>query len=160
MKRQKSRDAKKPNAEPEADPQETALISQEEPEVLPKQVLDALPKKLRSIAIQSASFRGPLPPPSMFAKYDDVLPGAAERLFTMAEKEQEHRIDWETKALSGSIRSTTLGQWLGFGIALFGIFASGYVATQGMTAVAIVLAGGSLAGLFRSFLKMINGKNS
>lgn len=34
---------------------------------------------------------GPLPQPGDFAQYDQVLPGAAERLLAMAEREQAHR---------------------------------------------------------------------
>ena len=38
---------------------------------------------------------GPLPQPSDFAQYEEVLSGAAERLLTMAEKEQAHRHELE-----------------------------------------------------------------
>lgn len=37
------------------------------------------------------SFRGPLPPPSTLAQYEETLPGSAERLMTMAEVQAEHR---------------------------------------------------------------------
>jgi uncharacterized membrane protein len=36
-------------------------------------------------------FRGPLPPPELLEHYEKVLPGGAERIFRMAENEQEHR---------------------------------------------------------------------
>ena len=34
---------------------------------------------------------GPLPDPSSLQKYNDVLPGAAERIIHMAEQQQGHR---------------------------------------------------------------------
>lgn len=34
---------------------------------------------------------GPLPAPETYAQYDEVHPGAAERILRMAEKEQDHR---------------------------------------------------------------------
>lgn len=37
------------------------------------------------------AFSGPLPPPEVLRGYNDVLPGAAERIFTMAEAQAEHR---------------------------------------------------------------------
>lgn len=39
----------------------------------------------------SSSFQGPIPHPDHFAQYDKVLPGAAERILKMAEREQENR---------------------------------------------------------------------
>ncbi|PIQ30327.1 MAG: hypothetical protein COS35_13425 [Zetaproteobacteria bacterium CG02_land_8_20_14_3_00_50_9] len=34
---------------------------------------------------------GPLPAPEDFAKYENILPGAAERILSMAENEARHR---------------------------------------------------------------------
>ena len=42
---------------------------------------------------------GPLPLPSELREYEAILPGAAERIFTMAENEQSHRIRRENKEL-------------------------------------------------------------
>lgn len=36
-------------------------------------------------------WQGPVPSPDQLAKFEQVLPGAAERIFRMAEKEQEQR---------------------------------------------------------------------
>lgn len=49
-------------------------------------------------------FSGPLPPPSMYGEYEGVLKGSADRIFKMAEKEQDHRIKWENDALNQNIR--------------------------------------------------------
>ncbi len=38
------------------------------------------------------TFSGPLPAPGDFKKYSDVLPNAADRILSMAEKEQEIRL--------------------------------------------------------------------
>ena len=38
------------------------------------------------------SYSAPLPKPEDFAKYESVQQGAANRILTMAEKQQEHRI--------------------------------------------------------------------
>lgn len=38
---------------------------------------------------------GPLPDPEDFKKYEEVLPGSANRIMEMAEKNQQHRINLE-----------------------------------------------------------------
>jgi hypothetical protein len=47
-----------------------------------------------------ASCEGPIPAPSILRSYDEIVPGAAERIIAMAEREQEHRHAWERGALS------------------------------------------------------------
>lgn len=47
---------------------------------------------------------GPLPMPSSFGGYEKVLPGAAERILRMAEKEQDHRLQQEQKILDAQIQ--------------------------------------------------------
>src|SRR5690349_6225737 len=43
---------------------------------------------VRAIIAEAWRFAGPLPPPELFAEYDRVLPGSAERILAMAEREQ------------------------------------------------------------------------
>ena len=38
---------------------------------------------------------GPLPDPEDFKKYEEVLPGSANRIMEMAEKNQQHRMNLE-----------------------------------------------------------------
>lgn len=79
---------------------------------------------------------GPLPAPEDLARYDDLLPGAAERIFAMAEREQNHRLSMEREAMEADhrhrneviaaqqknaksvFRSDMVGQLLGGAIAL------------------------------------------
>ena len=57
----------------------------------PPEVADRL-KQLEMVAVeQRFSYAGPLPPASEFKKYEDVLPGAADRILSLAEKEQSIR---------------------------------------------------------------------
>lgn len=46
----------------------------------------------------SSSHSGPLPPAREFAGYESVLPGAAERILRMAEREQDRRIEADRAA--------------------------------------------------------------
>ncbi len=47
------------------------------------------------IAFARSSFEGPLPPPEMLGVYEAVSPGAAERIISMAEDQQRHRMSVE-----------------------------------------------------------------
>ena len=63
-----------------------------------------------------------LPPAEMLAAYNEIMPGSAERMIGMFEREQAHRHGWEQKALKVHQVSTILGQLLGFfvAVAIFG----------------------------------------
>ncbi len=43
--------------------------------------------------ITSMSYNGPLPPAQQFGGYEDVLPGAANRILILTEQEQQHRFN-------------------------------------------------------------------
>jgi len=49
----------------------------------------------------SQSFSGPLPPPEILRKFDEVVPGAAERIIKMAEDQSIHRKELEKNSLVG-----------------------------------------------------------
>ena len=56
-------------------------------------------------ATQSFEYFGPLPPSSEFARYEQVLPGTAERILATTEKEAQHRHTIEDKLITISGRS-------------------------------------------------------
>ena len=88
----------------------------------------------------------------MYNEYERALPGSAERILVMAEKEQNHRIAWEETALGTSVRETKLGQWLGFFIAVTCIGAAIFLAVNGHDVVAGIALGISAVGLVGRFL--------
>jgi uncharacterized membrane protein len=49
------------------------------------------PEKQPSVVLEKKEFKGILPPPEYLEYYDRILPGAAERIIAMAEKQAEHR---------------------------------------------------------------------
>ena len=58
----------------------------------------------------SVSHSGPLPTPQDFAGYNQILPGAAERILRMAEIEQAHRHEQEERIVTAAIRAGYIGQ--------------------------------------------------
>lgn len=50
----------------------------------------------RAVAkVIQSEFSGPIPPPSIIKGYEDILPGTAERIVSMAENQAKHRQDME-----------------------------------------------------------------
>lgn len=46
---------------------------------------------------RSSQFVGPIPPPGILDRYNQILPNAADRILSMAEKEQNHRHQMQEK---------------------------------------------------------------
>ena len=93
---------------------------------------------------------GPLPTPEDLDRYNQVLPGLAGRIVTMAEKEQAHRIDSEQKVLGALIISHHRGQLLATVLGLAAFAVAGAFGYWGEAAVGAGLAGGvilSIAGV-------------
>lgn len=66
----------------------------------------------------TATWTGPLPPADQVEAYERVLPGSFNRLLSMAERQQDHRIDLEKTVASGSIARARHGMYLGFALAV------------------------------------------
>ncbi len=50
--------------------------------------------------IRDFSFSGPIPPPQFLGRYEEILPGSADRILAMAENEQENSKDVGRSILS------------------------------------------------------------
>lgn len=50
-------------------------------------------------------YQGPIPPPDILRGFNDLVPGAAERLIKLAEDESMHRRDLEAKTLQANIEN-------------------------------------------------------
>ena len=105
-------------------------------------VLESLTEEQRKVIIgalyaveESSSFRGPLPPPEMLKGYESVLKGASERIFAMAEKQQEHRMHIEKTIVDRQTEQSGNGQiWGGALTVLFGMITCflGYTGHDGL----------------------------
>ena len=101
---------------------ETAKVQETESPV--QVILDAVPESKKEevkealMIIRSEMYSGPIPPPEALARYEEIQPGAADRILKMAEKQQEHRMALETKAIGGQVDQSKRGQIFGF-IAIF-----------------------------------------
>lgn len=78
------------------------------------------------------AFSGPIPPPEQFEQYENILPGSADRILKMAEKQQDHRIEIEKEAISKSLNLNRRGQTFGFITMLLMLALSVFFALNGM----------------------------
>jgi uncharacterized membrane protein len=94
---------------------------------------------------QVTSFHGPLPPPEVLKQYDETIPGAAERILSMAEKQQDHRSKLELMIVEKRIHQSAIGQIFGFILALvfggisFGVALIGYPILAGTLGCSTIL---------------------
>jgi uncharacterized membrane protein len=63
----------------------------------------------------------------MLADYNQAFAGCAERIVAMAEKEQQHRHETESRDLKGAIALASRGQFIGAGLALIALLGGIYL---------------------------------
>jgi len=105
------------------------------------------PPRRNLMVLEARAHSGPLPDPRTIQEYENVLPGAAERIVSMGEREQKHRHRcdiWE--GVYGFF-----GMMCGFGIGILGLVADVYLGSHGQpvlggTVVTVTL--GTLATAF------------
>lgn len=112
--------------------------------------------KFLEISIET-TFSGPLPSPEDLRKYNEVLPGAADRILTMAETEQQIRADGQAGILANNRlrinRATLLGMSL--------IVVAGIATWIGRTEIALPLGlMGTVAALLRQLMDWLDQRQS
>ncbi len=90
---------------------------------------------------------GPLPSPDTLHQYNEILPGAADRVVAMAEREQEHRHAVERSMVRIYARNTMGGLIAGTLIGLVAIVGGAYGMVQGADLGGAGVALGGLAAL-------------
>jgi uncharacterized membrane protein len=115
-------------------------------------------QELRAAVVQS-QFRGPLPPPSMLAEYDQVVPGLALQLAKSLDEESKHRraIELRDVAISenlvtGDLANQRLGMHYGFAIFLTGMIVTGILGVTGHEIAAAIIGGLGIASVATAFI--------
>ena len=115
------------------------------PEEKRKQIVKAI------VAVERRSYSGPLPAPEDFEKYKYALPDAPERILSMAERQQSHRIEMESTVVREDVSLSKRGQIFGFIITIFFGSIALYLGIEGHDWLAGVIATaviGTLAAIF------------
>ena len=112
----------------------------------------------QEMLIEASAWAGPLPKPDILRRYDEILPGAAERILKMAEDQQKHHHDQERRqlemylmAVQSDSKRSNRGLWAGFAITLVGLGGGIILVYAGHDWAGGVIAGlnlASVAGVF------------
>lgn len=128
-------ETKSEKAQIESEEKNAEVLDREQEEISTKEhaeicddhdIEDATEKKMvRAVAkVMQSEFSGPIPPPNMIKGYEAILPGAADRIMTMAEKQSSHRQEMERKIVSTESRDSLLGILFAFTLGIGCIVAS------------------------------------
>lgn len=101
---------------------------------------------------QVSQFSGPIPHPDQLAGYEQIMPGLANRIVTMAEVQAIHRQALEKAHMKTGSRDSLLGLIFGFFIALLAIGGGTYCIAIGREIGGSLLSGGGLASVVSVFV--------
>jgi uncharacterized membrane protein len=88
----------------------------------------------------------------MLVKYNEAIPGGAERILAMAERQSVHREGMETTVVNAGVTSQTRGAWFGFIISMTAIVGGIYLITLGKDGQGLAAIISSLAALTAVFV--------
>lgn len=120
-----------------------------------------MPKDKKEHSVQSASvarvnfqqqYVGPVPPPAIMEKMEAVLPGAADRIFTMAEKDQDAQNAFYKTREANTHNEAITALWMAFIICIVFTLCGTTLVLQGYVKTGAVLLGTTLTGVVGSFL--------
>jgi uncharacterized membrane protein len=98
------------------------------------------------------SWSGPLPPPSALQQYENAIPGSAERMLVMAERQEEHRINIEKTQVTGELRRSYWGLAAGFVLSALVIGGGIFLVATGHDWAGATMIGLNLVGLASVFV--------
>lgn len=116
-----------------------------------------LMQAIKEVSTNVSISSGPLPTPDVLKEYDVALPGAAERIMIMAEKEQEHRHNFDNKCRETDSRDSLLGivfaLILGLGTLVAGVFIALKIPSATGAISGTVMGISGIASIVATFLK-------
>lgn len=95
---------------------------------------------------------GPLPAATELERYEQILPGLANRIVSMAESQHAHRITMEAHVVKSMHRRSWAGLLSGLVVALGGLYAAAWVAANASAAAGAVIGTVDLIGLVSVFV--------
>ncbi|MBF0456849.1 MAG: DUF2335 domain-containing protein [Nitrospirae bacterium] len=102
--------------------------------------------------VVGAVYSGPIPPASEFAKYEEALPGAADRILKMTEIQGLHRQELEKKVIDIESRNSLYGLVFAFILSLILIVGSMALVYSGHGWIGASLGFGGLLSLVGTFI--------
>jgi uncharacterized membrane protein len=94
-----------------------------------------------------------LPPPDVLERYEQLLPGAAERILLMAEKATTGEIDTNDRLASAEVSTAKTGQVFAFVLTLFALIAAVALFARHDNVAGLALLSMPVVMLIRSFIR-------
>jgi uncharacterized membrane protein len=104
------------------------------------------------VQVAGRFYTGPIPEPETLAEYERINTGLANRIVTMAEKEQGHRHRVENRRNLAQIATTLLGQVFGFVTAVLTIGLGGFLLHEDKQVAGFVSLVGGVVMLVGAFI--------
>lgn len=101
---------------------------------------------------ESKPFSGPIPSPEVLEGYEQLLPGAAERILAMAENYSAHQIAMDEQGLKYTARDVRTGQWFALVVTISAFLTSGVLAWLDHPVAAATVGGATVVGLVTVFV--------
>lgn len=121
--------------------------------------LEAVSERTSTVArVETTVYSGPLPPPSILAQYNTVLPDGAERIMRMIEVQSQHRQGLESYALRGEHHRSILGMLLGAIVVFAMLILARYAINQQQQAAAMILGSLPIVGIAGVFVYGTNSR--
>ncbi|MBI4266931.1 MAG: DUF2335 domain-containing protein [Chloroflexi bacterium] len=106
----------------------------------------------RRTHIEAYHYEGPIPDPSTLQEYEKVIPGSADRILRMAERQAEHRQFLEKTVIHGDSRRAFYGLWVGAFVALCVLGGAIFLIYTGHDVAGAVIGGLDIVSLVSVFV--------
>ena len=111
------------------------------------------PTKRDTALISAQEFSGPIPPPNILRGYEDICEGAANRIISMAEKQEKHRHEMERKGQKGIFISEYLGALFAFVVSLVAIASAIFCIIKGHSITGTIIGAFPLSSIVLYFIR-------
>jgi len=115
-------------------------------------LIESKETKAQLAVTRQEMFSGPMPHPDILARYDEIVPGAAERILVMAENQAKHRQEIEKLVVQSKVNDSKRGLNYGFIISLAFLFVAAFLGYMGREIVASVLGAIDIVALASTFI--------
>lgn len=106
--------------------------------------------------VTRAHFSGPLPPPSIFREYADIIPDAPERILAIFEKDSDSARELPLLALEAQKQDNSRTHWMAWSLVVMAFAVSVVFAFMGKDILAGTVIGTTLVAIVIGFLKSRN----
>jgi len=114
--------------------------------------LSSQSKSLEQFQAIRQEFSGPLPPPHILEKYNDIIPNGAERIMVMAEEQSKHRKELEATVIKTDSRNSLLGVIFAFILGMTAIIGGTISVLSGYSYPGTIIGSAGLVGLVSAFI--------